>query len=47
MGLTVSNEAVNAYAQYVLQNSETYKNNAVNESEVFSETYNISNLTNA
>lgn len=47
MGLTVSNQAVNTYTQYVLQNSDTYKNNSVDESEISSEAYGISNLTNA
>jgi hypothetical protein len=47
MGLTVSNQAAYIYNLYALQSSDTYKNNTVDESEVSSETYGISNLANA
>lgn len=47
MSLTVTNQAADLYNQYKLQNSETYKNNAVDASAISKENYNVSNITNA
>jgi hypothetical protein len=47
MSLTVSNQASNLYQQYAMQNSDTYKNNAVDPSAVSKEDYDVSNMANA
>lgn len=47
MSLTVSDQAQYMYNKYTLTNSDTYKDNEIDSSDVSKEKYNVSNLTNA
>jgi len=47
MSITVNNLSSFYYNTYALSNSDTYKENAVDSSDVAKESYNVANLTNA
>ncbi len=47
MGISVSNLALSYYNKYAFTNSDTYRNNAVDPSEVSQSCYQVSNITGA